>query len=225
MQDGRLEAAYPAFSGVADPGLDRALAAAQPVTVPGDTVLLERHEPCRAFLLLLDGLVRVYQLAPDGREVTLYRIEPGGICVMSLNSLVHERPFNAVARTEGEIDALALPAPAFRAAIDESPVFRQHVLACLSDRFCDLLSVVQDTVFNRLDMRLACLLGGLFERTGGGTLQVTHQELADELGTSREVVSRILKEFERQQCLNLSRGRIELASADGLAWFARKPGS
>ena len=80
--------------------------------------------------------------------------------------------------------------------------------------------MIQNTAFNHLNMRLACMLGSLFERNQGPVLKITHQDLAHELGTTREVISRILKEFERQNCVNLSRGQIELASAEGLEWFS-----
>jgi len=217
----RLAAVYPELAADSAPAWLALLDAAQRIRVPAGAVLLKPGEACGGFLLLLSGSVRVFQSAADGRELTLYRITPGDICVMSLNSLMHQRPFAAEARAESEVEALMLSPAQLQQALQSSTAFRDHVLARLSDRFCDMLTVVEDTAFKRLDVRLACLLGSLFERAGGESINVTHQELARELGTTREVVSRMLKEFERQECIVLARGRIHVASPDGLRWLDR----
>jgi len=217
----RLAEAYPQLAADDDPDWVSLLAAAHRVRVPANAVLLKPGEACGGFLLLLNGSVRVFQAAPDGRELTLYRITPGDICVMSLNSLIHRRPFAAEARAETDVEALMLAPAQLQRALQSSAAFREHVLARLSDRFCDMLSVVEDTAFKRLDVRLACLLGSLFERAGTGTIEITHQDIARELGTTREVVSRMLKEFERQECVRLGRGKIHIASGDGLRWFGQ----
>lgn len=217
----RLTSVYPELAADSSPAWLTLVEAAQRVRVPAGAVLLKPGEACGGFLLLLEGSVRVFQSAADGRELTLYRITPGDICVMSLNSLMHQRPFAAEARAESEVEALMLSPIQLQEALQSSSAFRDHVLARLSDRFCEMLTVVEDTAFKRLDVRLACLLGTLFERAGGAAINITHQELARELGTTREVVSRMLKEFERQECIVLARGRIEVASPDGLRWLDR----
>jgi CRP/FNR family transcriptional regulator len=211
----------PLFEASAADDLRRIMDMVQYVPIPAETVLLSEADPCTRFLFLFEGTVRIYQHAQDGRELTLYRLHPGDVCVMSLNSLLYHRPFNAVAKAETDLQAAALSESDFHYAMANIGGFREHVLKKTSDRFCDVLTLMQDTAFKRLDMRLACLLGSLFERAGSDTLKITHQELARELGTTREVVSRTLKEFERQKCITLSRGQIRVASADGLDWFGR----
>ena len=216
-----FEHAYPQLAHVKEESWAAILTAARFIKVPANQNLLEQLDLCQGFLLLLQGGVRVFQYAEDGRELTLYRLEPGDICIKSLNSLMTQKPFGAIARTETEVHALALSPAQFHDAMNLSEGFRTHILVKMSSRYCDMLNLVQDTVFKRLDMRLACLLGSLFEKSKGDTITITHQELAKELGTTREVVSRLLKEMERQDCIHLSRGRIQIASEDGLRWFAR----
>lgn len=110
----------------------------------------------------------------------------------------------------------------FHRALNLSLGFRNYVLDTLSARMSDIVDLVSDIAFRRLDLRLACMLGQRFERSAGAPIRITHEELAHELGTTREVVSRILKAFERQECVSLSRGCIFLGDAEGLRWFGRK---
>lgn len=214
-----LRSTYPALAEIQEPAWFEILERARSVHVPANTRFLKEGDHCDGFVLVLEGVVRIYQLAKDGRTVTLYRVNPGDICILSLNSLVQNQPFTAFAETESAVNGLGLSSRDFMTAMRVSESFSRHMLGKLVEHYRDLMGLVQDTVFNRLDMRLACLLGRLFERVRSNTLHITHQELANELGTSREVISRILKEFERQDCIRLSRGRIHLCSAEGLAWF------
>lgn len=212
----RLAHAYAPLSRIDDPRWQCLLERAQPLSLPARSVLLHQQAQCDSFVLLLEGTVRIYQLAEDGREITLYRIAPGDTCVMTLASLIHGCPFKAFAEADSDIEALALSLADFREAMDISPVFRDWVMGSLTNSFCAMLDTFHDTVFDRLEMRLACLLGRLFERADDDTLRVTHQQLAQELGTSREVISRSLKRFERQGCIVLSRGQIRIAPGQSL---------
>ncbi len=184
-----------------------------------DTTLFSGNATCNNFMLILEGTIRIYQTAKDGREITLYRVEAGGLCVLSLNSLLRNQSFNAIAITESNVRALVISSTSFKIMIDKISPFRNYVLSTLTERLCETIYLIQDTAFNHLNMRLACILDNLFERGPTLTLKITHQELASELGTTREVISRILKDFEKQNCIKLSRGYIKLASAEGLRWF------
>lgn len=186
------------------------------------SLLVQARENCRNFMLLLEGSIRVYQMAEDGREVTLYRIQPGDICLMSLNSLLNNEPFNASARCETDVRALVLKQADFHRAMEISDNFRNLVLKSLTGSVSALTNTFYDLAFQRLDMRLACLLGRLFERANSNTIRVTHQALAQELGTTREVISRLLKQFEQQHCITLARGRITINDKSSLEWFTRQ---
>jgi CRP/FNR family transcriptional regulator len=222
MANQELLAAYPEFEVIRSPEWHEVMRRAKRVQIPSDTVLMDRGVCCEHFLMLTDGTVRVYQPSEDGREMTLYRISTGGLCMLSLNSLLNRRPFQAVARSESDITVQVLGYQDFQRAMQVSDVFRNLVLTRVTDRFCDMLQLVEETVFHNLDMRLACLLGHLFERNQTPTLSITHDNIARELGTSREVISRLLKEFERKGCITLARGRIHLASPEGLRWFGHE---
>jgi CRP/FNR family transcriptional regulator len=211
-----LARSYPLLAEIDQPELRDIIARARHLQVPAKTLLMAEGQHCEAFALLLEGSVRVYQLSEDGREITLYRSFPGDICVMTLASLIHHRPFNAYAQTETPISALALSAADFERAMAVSETFRGWILGSLTNSFCDMMQTFHGTVFDTLEMRLACLLGQLFERSGGDTLQMTHQQLAQELGTTREVISRSLKRFERQGCIRLARGQIRMAPGQRL---------
>ncbi len=214
--------AYPVLSNISDPLWKDTIHQAKSMFIEPETVLFSGSATCNNFMLILGGTIRLFQSAEDGREITLYRVQAGDLCILSLNSLLKNQSFNAIAVTESPVRALAISSEEFRNILNSSQTFRDYVLSTLTERLCDAIYMVQETVFNHLDMRLACILGGLFERNKGPVLKITHQELAHELGTTREVVSRILKEFERKNCIKLSRGNIELASADGLQWFSQK---
>lgn len=181
---------------------------AQITDAPATTSLATAGSSCTNFMLLLNGTVRIYQDDTNGREMTLYRIAPGGVCLMSLNSLIHERPFRANARAETDISMILFSAEEFYKAMKVSDAFRMLILSSLVDTVCTMVQSFYDTAFEPLDMRLACLLGRLFERSGSDSLDITHQELSQELGTTREVVSRLLKKLEQQECIVLKRGKI-----------------
>jgi len=184
--------------------LDRA----QIVDAATNTPLATTGTSCTNFMLLLDGTVRIYQNDENGREMTLYRISPGDVCLMSLNSLIHSRPFRANASSETQINMILFSADDFHLAMKVSDAFRMLILSSLVDTVCTMVQSFYDTAFEPLDMRLACLLGRLFERSGSDQLDITHQELSQELGTTREVVSRLLKKLEQQECIVLKRGKI-----------------
>lgn len=183
---------------------------ARVVGVPADAMLAAEGSACTSFMLLLEGSVRVYQHTDDGREATLYRIAPGDVCLMTLNSLIHNRPFRANAKSETAVNMVLFSTKDFYRAMTVSDPFRMLIMTSLVDTVCDMVQSFYDTTFETLDMRLACLLGRLFERADSDTLDITHQELSQELGTTREVISRLLKKLEQRECIILKRGRIQI---------------
>jgi len=217
----QLDATYPQLAGIKDAAWIDVIEHARLLETGPDTTLFSGTASCNNFMLILQGTVRIYQAAEDGREITLYRVEAGELCILSLNSLLKNKSFNAIATTESDVKALVISSDSFKLMMNKIEDFRDYVISTLTERLCETIYLIQDTAFNHLNMRLACMLGGLFERNQDPTLKITHQELAFELGTTREVVSRILKEFEKQNCIKLSRGYITLASAEGLRWFSQ----
>lgn len=206
-------AALDAESGVLLASASRKMAA------PAGTQLFGEGSPCQAFLIVLAGQVRVQKTAENGREIALYRIGPGQTCVVTTVCLMTGTDYDAEGVAETDIEAQALPMPAFRALLAKSERFRDFVFRAYSVRITDLLLLLEEVSFGRIDQRLAaCLL----ERGRSGEVCATHQELAAELGTAREVVSRQLKEFENHGWIALARGRIVLRDLAALAGLARK---
>jgi CRP/FNR family transcriptional regulator len=179
-------------------------------------VIYDGQTRCNQFVLLLSGTVRVYHVAPDGREMTMYRIEPGDLCVLSLTSLMNNIHYNVIAKSDTDIKALGISKEDFNQSLAESEKFRNFVISTLSGRLCDLMFLIQDTAFQTIQVRLACLLVKMFAMANTSTVATTHQNLAHEIGTSREVISRILKEFEHDNCIRITRGHIELLSLSRL---------
>lgn len=213
---------YPELANLQKPECFELLNRAPILRFPAGSLLIEVGDDYRNFILLLEGTIRIYQMAEDGREVTLYRIHPGDMCLMSLNNLLDNKPFNASARSESDVTALVLKQADFHAAMEISDNFRNLVLRSLTSRASELTNRFYDIAFQRLDMRLACLLGRLFERADSDTISVTHQALAQELGTTREVISRLLKQLEKENCVSLARGRITIKNQTKLAWFEQQ---
>lgn len=215
-----LFASYPALADIEHSSWDNAIQYSDEMNFPSDQIVYDGHNRCNSFVLLIKGTIRVYHIAPDGREITLYRVTPGDLCVLSLTSLLNNRHYNVIAKTESRTEALCISEPHFREIMGKSEQFRDYVLSTLSERLCDLMFLVQDTVFQTLQVRLACVLVRMFAMADGDRVSTTHQSLASELGTTREVISRILKDFEHKQAIKISRGYIEVLSFDGLERLA-----
>ncbi|NIA69217.1 Crp/Fnr family transcriptional regulator [Pelagibius litoralis] len=191
---------------------------AQVVSLPAQTTVFAPGLPAENFLLLLDGTVRVQQVSSGGREIVLYRVSSGESCIMTTACLLSQDTYNAEGVTETPVQAVAVPRATFDEMMARSAEFRRFVFADYSSRITDLLHVVEEVAFERIDKRLAQKLAELAD--GEGRLTLTHQELAVELGTAREVISRHLKEFQRRDWLTLTRGHIQLSDRAALARLA-----
>lgn len=192
-----------------DPDSARTLeAAARVVTLPPGTQLFRDGSECSSYLLVIEGSVRVQKVAESGREIVLYRVERGQSCVLTTNCLIARDDYAAEAIAETEIRALVLPASSFRTLLAKSDAFRDFVFSAYAARISDLLMLIEEVAFGRIDVRLGAWLQQ--RCNGSGEIKATHQDIAVELGTAREVVSRQLKEFERRGWVTLGRGRIEV---------------
>lgn len=178
---------------------------------------MRKGDPCENFLFLVHGTVRVYEITENGRDIVLYRGRAGEMCILTITNLLEETAYSANAVTEDEVRLVSIPMRYFQNALEHSPGFRTFIMSSLAQRLGHVMRLVEQVTFQRLDLRLACLLGQRFGQLSTSHVSVTHQKLASELGTTREVVSRLLKEFERMGCIRLYRGQIELVSKDALA--------
>ncbi len=212
---GRLLALYPALASLAP---DEIAAICKPdvtaVIAEGTELFAERHA-CRGFPLLIEGSIKVVKNTPAGREMLLYRVEPGGSCVITSSCLLGHTRYTACGIAETPLRMLMLPTALFEKLIAGNAAFRDFVFHLLAERIAELMLLVEEVAFHRLDQRLAKLLLGK-----GEPIHATHQTLADELGSVREIVSRLLKGFAGQGLVTLGRERIELVDRDGLRQLA-----
>ncbi|MBT9384980.1 Crp/Fnr family transcriptional regulator [Pseudooceanicola sp. CBS1P-1] len=173
-------------------------------------------------LMLVQGTVRVQQKSETGREVSLYRVHAGDSCVMTTACMLAYEDYSADGVAETDVEALAISRVTFDSLVARSPLFRQMVFRAFSRRITDLLTLIDDIVFQRLDVRLAARL---LELAGtDDTVHATHQVLANELGTAREVISRTLADFQRRGWVEQSRGAVKITGRAGLERMARSAG-
>jgi CRP/FNR family transcriptional regulator len=215
----RIGAAFPELQR-APRTLERIAASGQHRQVPAGSVMFNEHSPCAGFPLVLSGSVRVVQHFPNGREIQLYRVKPGESCLLSGSCLLGNSDYAASGIAETPVELVVIPPSEFRALVAGDEVFREHVFSLYGERLAALMQLVEAISWQKLDQRLAALLVG---RTGGatGTVQATHQALADELGSVREIVSRLLRSFEDRGWVELGRERITVSDAGALAVLAR----
>lgn len=177
-------------------------------------VLVRVGGECNYLPFVLAGTLRLYKTSPGGREITLYRIEKGESCILSATCILTNGSFPAVAEAEGETEILLIPSRLMADAVDDNPEWRRYLFSLYAKRLEDVLMLVDEIAFHHMDVRLAAYL----QKNAGrrGTVDRTHEEIADELGTSREVVTRILKDFEADGLIETSRGRILVTAAEKL---------
>lgn len=188
------------------------------ISVPKETVIFGPGKVPDNLLLLLDGTVRVQQLSPNGRQIVLYRVRAGESCVLTTACILSFEKYSAEGIAETDIEAVAIPVGVFDQLVGASTEFRRFVFTDYSNKIAELFHVIEDVAFQRIDVRLAAKIVSL--SSGFESINITHQQLAAELGTVREVVSRQLSEFQRRNWISQSRGVIHIQDKECLAQLA-----
>lgn len=188
------------------------------VTLPAGSRIYGPGQAPENYLLLLEGSVRVQQVSEGGREIVLYRVSAGESCALTTACLMGYEDYLAEAVAETEVRAVAIPRATFDDLIARSPEFRRFVFTAFSRRVTDLFHVIEDVAFSRLDIRLAHKLLELSH--GGDQVTATQQQLASELGSAREVVSRVLTELHRRGWVTATRGHITISNRAALEKLA-----
>lgn len=211
----RLLAQYPMLAALPAGEAQAVLARdAMHLTAPAGMLLFDEGAPCGGFPMVLGGAVRVARGSPGGRSLELYRVTPGELCVVSASCLFGHAAMSAHGIAAEDTELVLLNPAGFERWCTHAP-FRQYVFGIFADRLADLMALAEAVAFQRLDQRLAAALLGR-----GTVLRATHQSLADELGTVREIVSRLLKRFERQGWIAVGRERIDLLDSAALRALA-----
>lgn len=178
------------------------------VRAPAHARIFSSGDACAYFLALFEGRVRVELTTRSGRDVVLYRMEPGVFCVLTTSCLLQEAPYSAQAVAETDCAAIAVPAAPFREALARSPALMNHVLGDYAGRVTGLVALIDRLASRGLKQEIAALL---IRRAGGAdAVEITHEALARELGSAREAVSRRLADLERDGALTRARGAVVL---------------
>jgi CRP/FNR family transcriptional regulator len=178
-------------------------------------------DPCSSFMLPLVGAVRVEHAGGGGRSIVLYRVGPGDSCVMTTACLLGDTPYDAWGYAEGAVEAVAVSGAVFRTLMAQDTAFRARTMAVFARRVIDLVEVIDTLLLHRTDLRLAAWLAA---QAGPEPLRATHQTIATELGTAREVISRVLKAFEQRGWVALGRGTVTVLAPGALTRFAQTQG-
>ncbi len=181
--------------------------------------LYEQGFPCPFVPFIVSGVVRVFKIGESGREITLYRVRPGQVCVLSSTCSISDKQYPAIAEAEEPTMVYVVPGMAFRKMLKHHEALQEMIFDVMSERLVEMMSVVEEVAFRRVDLRLANRLLDETEPPRPREVDTTHAQLAVELGSAREVVSRILKEFERRGYVHLVRGRVEVTSREELQIF------
>lgn len=221
MDPDALLDAFPRLAELRPEARGALLRAGQDVTIEAGTVVFEAGQACAHYPLIRSGSVRVHLMEADGHEIVLYRLGRGDTCILTTAALLGSEPYTAWAVTEARTQATAIPAALFSALMATEAAFRHFVFATYARRIADLMRTVSDVAFTRIQVRLArCLLD---RADPAGRVGLTHEALAVELGTAREVVSRNLKLLERRGLVRLGQASVTITNARRLTDLALPP--
>lgn len=176
---------------------------------PG-TVILKEHEFIKVIPLVLEGSIKLRKMDPTGREIIFYHIEPGESCILSITSCLNEKESRAEAIIEKKTRLIAISAEEVRSWMDLFPSWRKFVVRLYYERMAEVMTLLDLVIFKSVDTRLVQYLN---EKAVNHELEITHQQLAGELGTAREVISRLLKQMEKEGIIALERGKIKIIKA------------
>ena len=206
--------AFPELAVIDDPAWTRAIENSNTVVLPPEYEVFHEGEACKNYIFVLEGATRVYKLFESGREMVLYRLGKGETCSLTTSVLLAGGLYPANAVTEMETQAVLIPSSEFHAVFNSSTIFREYVCRVFGGRIRDMIMLLEAVTTRNVNIRLARWL--LENRSPENTVEVSHRELAFELGTAREVISRHLREFEKTSWVRLSRKNIEVIDNQSL---------
>ncbi len=186
------------------------------VHIPADILVTNKGDYCDDVIIVLKGQVKVFQPAKNGKTITLYYIEENDSCILTASCVFNQSSFPAFAKTTSEVTALLVPSNVAIKWMKTEPLWQNFILDLLSQRMMNLLELVSSITFESLESRLADWLVATMNHQSSDTIRITHQKIASELASSREVISRLLKKFESAGALSIHRGEIKVINADKL---------
>ncbi len=214
-----LEEHYPPLARLEELAHSMLADKAMAFVMPKGTEVFAPGQSCRGYLLLSHGVVRVQSVSKEGREAVLYRVQPGQICIQTSLNLLGEETYSAEAIAEAEIRGVLLDPMTFDHLLELSPVFRRFVFSSIAHRLKEITQTVERIAFEPIEVRLADAL--LIRQDDNGLVTATHMDLARDLGTAREVVSRHLDRMVQKGLVKTSRGAVQILDVEGLARLIR----
>ena len=213
--DEQVRSRFPALADSADSAIEELFDRCRTAKIAAGQPIFHAGDSCDNYLLLLEGEIRVQLTSASGREVTLYRIRPGGSCILTTSCLLGNDHYPAAAVAESEVTAALVASADFKTALRDSDTFREFVFDGFARRLSHVIERIEEIAFTSIDSRLAAAL-----LSAATTKRITHQQLAVEIGTAREVVSRHLKHFESRGWVGLGRGKVEILDTESLRQLA-----
>lgn len=212
----RLLKAFPHMNELPEAEREAQLDAMTVGTYPEGTVMLEQGRRCRGVALVLSGVIRVYQMSADGREITLYRVYEGETCVLAIACLLGNVEYPVIAVVEDEAEVAMMPNDLLHAVMTRSEPWQRYLFSSMAESMVSVMKLLDEVAFRRMDSRLALRL----LQCERNQILFTHEELAADIGTAREVVSRLLKEFESKGIVSLRRGAVFITDRQRLQEIA-----
>lgn len=215
IQQIKLLAAYPVLRQLPPQLRQIVISEGKGVNLTTGDIAFEEESPCHSYLMVTSGMVRVVKPVSNGRELFLYRVQPGDSCILTVSCLLGDCPYQARGIIESDLACVIVPRSVFLKLVEGSPEFRTYIFRFFGERVTHLMELIEAVSFRRLDQRLAQFL-----LKNGPSLEITHQSLAKELGSVREVVSRILEDLRAQGVVQLDRGQIHVMDVQALERLA-----
>ena len=216
MEEARLSAAYPFWGRLSGEEKERILRSAVEVSYGKGDLILQSDLQCKGAILVLTGLLRVYIVSNEGREVTLFRIHAGETCVLSASCLLDSIQFDILIEAAEAARTIVIPANVLRPIMDSNPYVGLYLYKQAAERFSDVMWMLQQILFLGADRRVAIFLWDEMVRRDQPVLHMTHDEIARNIGSAREVVSKVLKYLSEEGAVSLKRGRVEVADKEKL---------
>ncbi|HIV22511.1 MAG TPA: Crp/Fnr family transcriptional regulator [Candidatus Merdiplasma excrementigallinarum] len=174
------------------------------------TVIHRDTEDCAGLLLLEEGQLRAYMLSEEGREITVYRLLEGDICLFSASCMIRSLQSDIVIEAERDSRMWVISPGVYRKLMDESALIANYTNEIMASRLTDVMWLMEQVMWKSLDRRLASFLLEEADLEGSGSLKITHEMISNHLGTAREVVTRMLRYFQSEGMVRLSRGAVEI---------------
>ncbi len=196
-----------------DSGALTVLDALSPMDVPKDTVLFRPGDVVKGYVIVLHGVIGVNLVGPTGRDILLYRVQPGQSCIQSTLGLMGGEDYSGEAVAETDARVVLMPKGVFQDLIDASPPFRKLVFAAFAERMQSMMHLLERVAFQKVESRLASYI---LVNAADGTLRMTQADIATAIGSAREVISRRLDALETRGCITRDRGSVTITNPEML---------